>query len=74
MRIFPKILKPPSSLLRKSEHQSIVYVDDTFLIESTFIECAQNINLTIDLLQLLEFTIHPKKSLLTPTKSLEFLG
>ena len=74
MRIFTKILKPPFSLLRKLGHQSVVYVDDTFLIGSTFIECAQNIDATIDLLQFLGFTIHPKKSILTPTKSLEFLG
>ena len=73
-RIFTKILKPPFPLLRNLRHQSVVYVDDTFLIGSTFIECAQNIDATIDLLQLLGFTIHPKKSVLTPTKSLEFLG
>ena len=74
MRIFTKILKPPFSLLRKLGHQSVVYVDDAFLIGSTFIECAQNIDATIDLLQFLGFTIHPKKSILTPTNSLEFLG
>ena len=61
MRIFIKILKPPFLLLQKLGYQSAVYVDDTFLIGSTFIECAQNINATIDLLQLLGFTIHPKK-------------
>ena len=74
MRIFTKIVKPPFSLLWKLGHQSVVYVDDTFLIGLTFIECAQNIDATIDLLQLLGFTTHPKKSVLTPTKSLEFLG
>ena len=74
MRIFTKILKPPFSLLQKLGHQSVVYVDDTLLIGSTFIECAQNIDVTIDLLQLLGFNIHPKKSVLIPTKSLEFLG
>ena len=47
MRIFTKILKSPFSLLRKLGHQSVVYVDDTFLIGSTFIECAQNIDATI---------------------------
>ena len=54
MRIFTKILKPPFSLLRKFGHQSVVYVGDTF----------QNTDVTIDLLQLLGFTIHPKKLVL----------
>ena len=74
MRIFKKILKSPFSLLRKLGHQSVAYVDDTFLIGPTFIECARNIDATIDLLQLLGFTIHPKKSVLKPTRSLQFLG
>ena len=51
-RIFTNILKPPFSLLRKLGHQSVVYVDDTFRIGSTVIECAQNIDTTIFLLQL----------------------
>lgn len=52
----------------------VVYTGDSFLIGSTFIECAENIDATIELLQLLEFTIHPKKLVLTLTKYLEFLG
>ena len=73
-RIFTNILKPPFSLLRKLGHQSVVYVDDTFRIGSTVIECDQNIDTTIFLLQLLGFTIHLKKSVLTSTKSLDFIG
>ena len=37
-------------------------MEDTFLIGLTFIECAQNIDAIIDLLQLLGFIIHPEKS------------
>ena len=74
MRIFTKILKPPLSLLQRLGHQSVVYINYIFLILSTFIECAQNIDAIIDLLQLFGFTIHPKKSVLTSTNYLEFLG
>ena len=63
---------PPFQLLRKLGYQPVVHVDDTFL-GSTFIEYFQNIDATVDLLQLVGFTIHPKKLVLTPTKSLEFL-
>ena len=55
-------------------HQFVVYLDDPFLIASTFFECAQNIDATIDLLQLLSLSIHSNKSVLTSTKSLEVLG
>ena len=74
MKIFTKILKRPFSLLQKLGYQYAVYVDGTFLIGSIFIECAKNNDATIHILQLLEFTIHPKKSILTATKTLEFLG
>ena len=61
-------------MLCKLGHQSLVYVDDLFLIGLTFIECARSIDPTIDLLQLLGFTIHPKKSILTPANTSEVLG
>ena len=60
-------------MIRKLGHQSLVYIDDLFLIGPTFIECARSIDPTIDLLQLLGFTIHPKKSVLTPANASEFL-
>ena len=44
MNIFTKILKLSFSLLRKLGHQSVVYIDKTFLIGPTFIECAQKID------------------------------
>ena len=73
MGISTKTLNPLFSLLRKLERTSIRCInDDTFLIGLTFIECAQNIDATIDLLQLLGFIIHPEKSVLAPTKSLDF--
>ena len=54
-------------------HQSLVYVDGLFLIGPTFIECARSTDPTIDLLQLLGFTIHPKKLVLTSANTSEFL-
>ena len=73
MIIFTKMMKPPFSLLRKSGHQSVVYVDKTFLIWATFIECTLKIDSTIHLLQLLGFRIQPREPVLTAIKSLKFL-
>ena len=74
MRIFTKITKIPFSVLRGQGHISVVYVDDSWLAGDTFEECMCNINDTIELLISLGFTIHPQKSVLTPTKKITFLG
>ena len=74
MRVFTKILKPPFSHLRSMGHTSIVYVDDTYLQSNTYELCCANIEDTVNLLRSLGFTIHPGKSILIPTQTIEFLG
>ena len=74
MRVFTKILKPPFSYLRQRGFSSVVFVDDTYLQGSSFEECLQNVHETVAILQKLGFTIHAKKSVLTPTQCIEFLG
>ena len=66
MRVFTKVLKPGFSYLKKIEYLSVVYVDDSYLQGKTFEE--------VKLLQSLEFTIHPEKSMVKPTQKLTFLG
>ena len=72
--LFTKLLKCPYSFLRKQGHQSVVYIDDSYLQGHSFASCYSNVCATMDLLQKLGFTINLKKSVLTPTQSLEFLG
>ena len=74
MRIFTKILKPVFGYLRKQGHLSAVFVDDSYLLADTEQECIKNINATVNILTMLGFTIHERKSVLTATQKIEFLG
>ena len=74
MRIFCKIMKGPISTLRKMGFAIIIYVDDALLQGETYQECLENILETIKLLQQLGFTINFKKSSLTPTQIITFIG
>lgn len=72
--IFTKVIKKPFTILRKQGHISVVYLDDALLVGRTFHLCWANVDATIQLLRRLGFTIHPDKSILVPTRSIEFLG
>ncbi len=74
MRIFTKLLKPAFSNLRERGFESVIYVDDSFLMDDSFQECWTNIKATLQCLQSLGFVIHPDKSVLYPTQELIFLG
>ena len=74
MRIFTKITKIPFSYLRKKGYISVVFVDDSYLQGKTYQDCVNNVIETVHLLQQLGFTIHPDKSILTPTQQITFLG
>lgn len=56
------------------EHLSVGYIDDSYLQADTYELCVQNIIDFVTLLNNLGFTIHPVKSVLTPTQELVFLG
>ena len=66
--------KVPFSYLRSKGFISVVFVDDSYLQGNTYKACHHNIKNTIELLQNLGFTIHPTKSILTPTQRITFLG
>ena len=74
MRIFTKILKPVFGYLRKQGHLSVVFVDDSYLQADTEQECIKNTNATVNILTMLRFTIHERKSVSIPTQKIEFLG
>ena len=73
-RIFTKIMKPVFSTLRKQGHANVSYIDDSLLISKSEAECVENIKETVLLLDKLGFTVHPEKSVLYPTKLIQFLG
>ena len=72
--IFTKLLKPPLTMLHKSDHISSGYIDDLYLEGETYTGCVANIIDTITLLEKLGFVIHPDKSALIPSQQLVALG
>ena len=74
MRVFTKISKVPFSELRGLGHDSVVYVDDSYLQGNTYESCLKNVIDTINLLRELGFIIHPDKSVLIPVQEITFLG
>ena len=73
-RIFTKLLKPLFSSLRKLGHENVVHIDDSLLSSESRHECVSNIKHTIKLIDSLGLTVHPDKSVFTPTRVIEFIG
>ena len=73
-RIFTKLLKPPVSHLRELGHTILTYIDDSLLIAGSEEDLLQAIHDSSQLFDSLGLTVHPGKSVLTPTTSIEFLG
>ena len=74
MRIFTKITKVPFGYLRSQGHNSVVYVDNSYLQGDTYLSCLANILDTIKLLREVGFVNHPDKSVLTLSQTIVFLG
>ena len=72
--IFTKLLRLPFGFLRSQGHLSVIYMDDIYLQGDSVSACQRNVDDTVSLLQTLGFNINGKKSVLTPTQTLEFLG
>ena len=68
------MMKPVFGTLRNHGHASVVYIDDSFLQGVTYNQCKLNVILTVRVLVALGCTIHPRKSVLDPTRELVFLG
>ena len=74
MHIFIKVSKVCFSHLQSKGFVSVVLADNSYLQGNSYKACFHNIENTIELLQSLGFTIHPTKSILTPTQRITFLG
>ena len=74
-RIFTKLMKVPLSFLREKHGLLITaYLDDLLLIANSAKELTQAVKLTLELLRDLGFHISTKKSVLTPSRIITFLG
>ena len=72
--VFTKTLKPVTTLLRELGVRLVIYIDDILVIAESP-ECAkEHTKGLIYLLENLGFTVHPEKTQLTPTQTIEFLG
>ena len=73
-RVSTKLLKPFYFTLRTQGHLSVGYIYDSYLQGNTIQNCQNNIQKTVNLFTSLGFIVHPEKSVLVPTRKLEFLG
>ena len=73
-RIFTKILKPVTGILRKMGIRIIVYLDDMLIMNSTLEGARKDIMILKSILQNLGFPINVEKSIFVPVQIIEFLG
>ena len=73
-RVFTKIMKPVFAHLRARGFRSSAYIDDSCLQGTSRSECQNNLDATVELMDSLGVTVHPKKSVLIPRKQITFLG
>ena len=74
MRVFTKISKVPFGHWRSLGHNSVVYVDDSYIQGETYQDCLNNISDTNKLLSELGFVINTEKSVLSSSQTIVFLG
>ena len=73
-RFFTKLLNPVFAYLRNLGHESFQYIDDSFVVADTKEQCIASVTALCKLLEDLGFIIHNEKSILEPTKEIDFLG
>ena len=74
IRAFTKISEVPVGHLKSLGHNSVVYVDDSFLQREIYQACLDNISDTIKLSREQSSVIQTEKSVLTPSQTIAFLG
>ena len=76
-RVFTKVMKPVFASLRSQfGHTCLGYIDDSFYLEDSYMECelATSTLRAVQLMISSGFKVHPEKSVIIPTQTLEFLG
>ena len=72
--VFTKLMKPVVSILRRLGIRSILYLDDMLIMSKSKEEAREHLATAVELLVAVGFIINLKKSVLSPTQELEFLG
>ena len=73
-RVFTKLLKPVVDFLRQNGCHLIIYLDDMLMLHQDRAQLQQMTQLTCQLFESLGLIVNQKKSILIPTRELEFLG
>ena len=73
-RMFTKILNPAIKRLRSLGIRLVVYMDNLLIMATVVEMLREHVHMMLFLLENLGFIINSKKSLLTPTQEIEFLG
>ncbi len=73
-RAFTKLMKPPFAYLRREGFTLLGYIDDTILIENSAAKLQRGIQEAVTLFTSLGLTINVQKSVLTPSRQIEYLG
>ena len=73
-RVFTKLLKPVVGFLRQIGCRLIIYLDDLLMMHQGRAQLEQITQLICQLFESLGLIVNQKKSILTPTQELEFLG
>ena len=73
-RIFTKLLRPVMAYLRRQGLQSTIYPDGILIMHQSREGLLHQVELTVQLLQSLGFTINREKSQLSPSQQIQFLG
>lgn len=71
--IFTKVMRPVVNQLRKKGLLSVIY-NDILLVAPSRQACANNVRVSIELLEYLGFVINYNKSNLEPSQKVDFLG
>ena len=72
--VFTKTLKPVTTLLRELGVRLVIYIDDILVVAESPELAREHTEGLVYLLENLGFTVHPEKTQLTPTQTIEFLG
>lgn len=73
-RKFTKLLKPAFASLRETGHISSSFLDDSLLVAGNESDCMRNVSDTVTLFRSLGFVVHPEKSVLSPSQTIQYLG
>lgn len=73
-RVFTKLMKKLFRYLKMKGYLNTSFIDDSFLIGNTFLECYKNVVETALASTNAGFVVHPDKSIFIPSQILVYLG